>query len=209
MTYYYFTSAKHGLDNIARRRLKISDIRALNDPFEFIPAELSDSENRRALNQVKDRIGSNRGLLCFSRNWRNPVQWGHYGDRHRGLCLGFEIPIELLVQVNYVNSRIPWPKIVDEAFLAKVICTKFAHWSYEDEFRMFCTMLDQEEGLFFYYFQHQIRLSTVIVGPCSDVTRADVIGALGDLASSVEVFKARAAFKSFRVVRQMNDRLWP
>ncbi len=24
--------------------------------------------------------------------WSNPVIWAHYGDKHRGLCLGFEVP---------------------------------------------------------------------------------------------------------------------
>lgn len=208
MTYYYFTTAEYGLDNLRKRRLKISDIRALNDPFEFMSADLSNKQNRRALDLVKDKIGSRTGLLCFSRNWQNPVQWSHYSNRHRGICLGFEIPGELLAQVSYVNSRTPWPKVVDKSFFDKIIRTKFSHWSYEDEFRMFCSMQDEENGNFFYYFQGKIELTKVIVGHCSDVKRGDISNALGDLAPGVEAFKARAAFQSFRVVRQKNERLW-
>lgn len=209
MTYYYFTNAAYGLDNLRKKRLKISDIRQLNDPFELVAADISKKENRVALNLLKNETSREKGILCFSRNWRNPVQWSHYADRHRGICLGFEIPTKLLIQVSYVNSRVPWPDVVDQSFLGTLIRTKFAHWSYEDEFRMFCRLREHEDGLFFYSFDNNLRLSKVIVGPESTVTRYEINNAIGDLNTGVEVFKARSAFRSFRVVRQQNERLWP
>ena len=34
--------------------------------------------------------------------------WSHYADRHEGICLGFEIPKELLSKVSYQNDRLPY-----------------------------------------------------------------------------------------------------
>lgn len=49
---------------------------------------------------------------------------------------------------------------------------------------------------------------TVVVGALSSATRETLRNALGDLASTVETFKARLAFKTFRVVRQRKAELW-
>ena len=71
MERFHFISEKHGLDDIRERRLKISQIQDLNDPFELLPVELSNPEHRRVLHGFKEQFSSNRGMLCFS-----------------GLCLG-------------------------------------------------------------------------------------------------------------------------
>jgi hypothetical protein len=38
---YKFLSSDHALDNIKRRRIKISEIHDLSDPYELIPCDLS------------------------------------------------------------------------------------------------------------------------------------------------------------------------
>ena len=92
MKAYHFLPANYGLTNLQRRHLKVATIPELNDPFELLCLDLSDPELRRAMRAWKATIGRCFGLLCFSRTWRNPVQWSHYADRHRGVCLGFELP---------------------------------------------------------------------------------------------------------------------
>ena len=92
MKAYHFLPANYGLANLQRRHLKVATIPELNDPFELLCLDLSDPELRSAMRAWKAEIGRRFGLLCFSRTWRNPVQWSHYADRHRGLCLGFELP---------------------------------------------------------------------------------------------------------------------
>jgi hypothetical protein len=71
--------------------LKLSRIYDLNDPFELTPFDLTDAGIREAFLKTRDEVGEERGLLCFSSGWSDPVIWAHYSDRHRGLCLGFEI----------------------------------------------------------------------------------------------------------------------
>ena len=91
----------------------------------------------------------------------------------------------------------------------KVLTTKFEHWSYEDEYRLFPQLQDREpSGHYFLEFDDQVALREVIVGHRSAISRDDVAQALGPLAPQVKSYRARLAFRSFDVVRQKNDRLW-
>ncbi len=107
MRLYHFINAKYGLEDLRDKRLKIARIMELNDPFEFMGADLSNRELREALEATKSYLYVKFGLLCFSESWNNPVQWSHYADRHQGLCLGFDIPDIFLDKVNYVDERLP------------------------------------------------------------------------------------------------------
>lgn len=208
MRLFHFLSEDFALKDIRERRLKIARIAELNDPFEFLGAELSNREYRAGLNRTKASLSEKHGLLCFARSWRNPVLWSHYTNNHRGLCLGFDIPDHLPRHVSYVNSRFNWPAEIDESFMVQLLFTKFSHWSYEDEYRVYTSLEDCESGLYYADFSETLALKQVIVGTSSTVTRTQLADALGGLSTEVEVFKARAAFKSFRVVRNKNARLW-
>jgi hypothetical protein len=43
-------------------------------------------------------------MLCFSRTSSNILMWSHYGDNHKGICLGFDVPDEFARDVRYVSS---------------------------------------------------------------------------------------------------------
>ena len=92
MLAYKFLDATFGLKSLAEKRLKISTLDDLNDPFELLPFEMADRNWRLALRKTRDQLATNRGMGCFSADWHDPVIWAHYSDKHRGLCLGFEIP---------------------------------------------------------------------------------------------------------------------
>jgi hypothetical protein len=206
---YYFTDSEHGLAALRDRRLKVARIHELNDPFEFLGVELSDKKFRRALTETKYELSKSNGLLCFSKSWGHPMLWAHYADKHRGICLGFDVNGAKLEHVSYVNSRFPKPaKPQSGSFVRKLLYTKFAHWSYEDEYRLYVSLDDQENGVYFVPFSDELTLRQVVVGSESNLARPDVSNALKALASSVEQFKARPAFKSFRIVKQKDDRLW-
>lgn len=217
MRVYHFLNEEFGLENLRRRRLKIATLNELNDPFELFGVSLSDQNLRRAFRVMKDEIGMNRGLLCFSRDWHNPVQWSHYAAKHTGLCLGFDIPDELLGAVNYSRKRLVVetesfhnPRELSPDTVTRFLFTKYAHWRYENEVRSFVTLeeKDTDKGLYFAEFSEKLRLAVVIVGAQANITRDRLREALGDLAPNIEAFKARLAFKTFRVVRQRNSKLW-
>jgi hypothetical protein len=210
MRVFHFRDHKNGLKSLKERRLKIASIMALNDPFEFLGVELSNPEFRKAINATKKQISETTGILCFSKNWRNPVQWSHYAEKHKGICMGFDIPKRLLAEVEYVDERLSPVNDIDIAMMKRFLATKFSHWVYEEEYRLFISLNKNEEenGLYFLDFSDDLRLKQIIVGARSSISRKQVSHALGDLRHEVEVFKARPAFKSFEVVRNKNEKLW-
>ncbi|WP_169819440.1 DUF2971 domain-containing protein [Pseudohongiella acticola] len=198
------------MKSIKERRLKVARILELNDPFEFLGANLKDREFRRAMNNIKEKLSETKGLLCFSKTWNNPVLWSHYADHHRGVCLEFEIPEKNLSKVDYVEERIQYSGDIDTSLMRRFLTTKFEHWSYEQEYRAFIglDLESAEDGLYFMDFDDNLVLKSVIIGHSSLVTRLDVSTALGSIKGEVETFKARAAFTRFEVIRNENENRW-
>lgn len=107
MRLYHFINEKYGLEDLREKHLKVARISDLNDPTEFLAADLSNGEFREAMESMKESLSNDHGILCFSENWRSLVQWAHYADRHTGLCLGFDIPDHSLKKVSYSENRLP------------------------------------------------------------------------------------------------------
>ena len=91
MRVYHFLSSQNALSDIALRRMRISRYGDLNDPFELLAANVGDGEVRRAVRAWKEDFHRTKGILCFSRTWDNPVLWSHYSEKHRGICLTFNV----------------------------------------------------------------------------------------------------------------------
>ena len=102
MRLYHFLNAEYGLLDMRYRRLKIARINELNDPFEFLGVATKSRHLRQRYHRLKDALNDYLGLVCFSANWNNPVQWSHYADCHKGLCLDFEVS----AQAHMVNDDI-------------------------------------------------------------------------------------------------------
>ena len=214
MRLYHFIDQKYGLDDLRMKRLKVARISDLNDPFELEIAS-RDPAVRWAFRRTKAELDKWAGLLCFSRDWKNPVQWTHYADRHRGMCLGFDVPNAITTPVTYrarfLSADMGAMNGTTEerwAFYKRVLSTKYSHWRYENEVRLFIKLQDEdaETKLYFKPFDDEIALREVIVGHRSTLSREDVTAALEENAASVSICKARLAFRSYTVVRQ---RQWP
>lgn len=143
MRIYYLTTAQFGLSNLALRRLKIARFADLNDPFELMAVDVTNFDFRVGISAKKGLIDRDQGLICFSRAWNNPLLWSHYGDKHRGLCLGFDVPDSLLTSVRYVKGmrriNILSPATKKQAvdrLLDRLRYTKYEGWKYEDEVRL-------------------------------------------------------------------------
>src|SRR4051812_19012660 len=105
MLVYHFVSSDYGLDDIRKRRIKIATISDVNDPFELVPSS-KDKIIRQRFRIWRWQFDRQFGMLCFSRSWRNPVQWSHYAAKHTGLCLGFDIQSNVLTRVRYSSKRL-------------------------------------------------------------------------------------------------------
>ena len=91
-----------------------------------------------------------RGVCCFSKSYSSPVLWSHYGDQHRGLCIGYgidRIPKPQLQKVNYVKSREVTTSALVRTFIhddcearneldRDVLLRKAGEWRYEHEWRL-------------------------------------------------------------------------
>jgi hypothetical protein len=197
MPVYKFLSCKYGLKAVRERRLKISEMRFLNDPFELTPFDVSDPEIRRAVIATRNEIGRGSGLLCFSRQWHNPVLWAHYAESHRGLCLGFDVPNEVTQHITYVNVPIQLERLNFET-ANRMLFTKYDHWRYEDEVRIGATLKEKTGSYYFYAFDDRLRLSEVIVGAASPVSERKILQALGTYQDTVRILKARLAYMRSR-----------
>jgi hypothetical protein len=213
MRLYHFTTQEFGVRALEGRRLKIARINELNDPFEFLSWNVREAANRARLQAWKSARHDDLGIVCFSRKWSNPLLWAHYAERHRGMALGFDVPdSDLYNPVKYQRHRIPFPhgRELDRDDVDDVLLTKFTAWRYEAEYRCFCPLADgiRDGDLYFEPFSETLRLSQVIVGDLATISRAQLADALGDQAMSVDTFKARPAFGSFKVVKNLNGKLW-
>lgn len=217
MRVYHLLPEKHALDDLKCRRLKVSRIDDMNDPFELLSLSLKTREHRLAIHNLKADFDKEWGALCFSRGWSNPVLWSHYADKHRGFCLGFDVPTNKTLSMSYGGRRVELD--IDRelsrrsgpvALVRKLMTTKFSDWKYEREVRILVTLdqADPETGVFFSDFGRQLALREVIVGPRSTLAKDAVQAALSPEDGNVKIMKARLAFKTFRLVPQRDTQSW-
>lgn len=206
MRVYKFLSSHFALKSLSEKRLKISRFDDLNDPFDLIPYNLGNPGERWALQASRSQLGQNNGMLCFSATWRDPVLWAHYADKHKGICIGFELSPNLCKKVTYVSKRLPFPPslALTNKVSQVILYTKFKHWAYEQEVRSYVTLKDAEgDGLFYFNFGHDLKPFSVIAGARCVTTKQEIIRALGELSESVQLIKARPGFKKFEIVKNL------
>lgn len=214
MRVYHFVSQKYGIDDLKRRRLKVSAVDALNDPFEFLGGTHPNPNIRAALRMSKSVFNAFFGLICFSRNWTDPLQWSHYADSHRGLCLGFDVPDVLLKPVRYrkLRLKVDWAILKSGgrqalAELERLLTTKYDHWRYEEEVRTFVSLGDCRtvRGKHFLEFSELMLLREVIIGHRCTMNSQELSGLLDGNFAHVTVSKARMASGSFKMTRKSVD----
>lgn len=209
MRLYYMTSERWGCSDLTHRHLKLSRFDDLNDPFELLSAHLGERAARRFYSRLQRAVADRFGVICFSDNWRSPVMWAHYGDKHKGLCLGFDIreaaevkykPERLKHELDQTQSGVR----VSAELIKVAMTTKFDEWSYEREWRVFKELTSPHaDGNFYQGFGDFIQLREVIIGARCQLTTMDVERLVGKVEHPVTVIKARPAFQRFEVTRQV------
>lgn len=215
MRVYYLAPERWARVILRDFRFKLATLPELNDPFEFLGGSLGERTSRLVANTLHRHWSRSIGLLCTSTTWQSPVMWAHYGDRHRGVCLGFDISEDVDVhEVVYEPTRLKglFENFINEGAITadqvmQILTTKYSEWSYEREKRVFAR-LDQREadGLYYLDFSPHFKLRQVIVGAKCNAPLCDFAALVRKDDSDVEIFKARPAFGSFQIVRQKNVR---
>lgn len=203
---YHLCEAAYAAANIERARLKVATFADANDPFELSVFYSRDPAQRRRLRQFIDDVAKRFGIVCFSEDWLDPTLWSHYGDKHRGMALGFDVSEGHLLPVRYQPQRTAFPAAVVPDLVDQFLGTKYASWAYERERRIVVELAKAERetmedrDLFFEKFGSEVRLREVIVGPLCKEDVAALRAKVNSLHSDVTTFKARLADKFFSVV---------
>jgi hypothetical protein len=209
MRIYKFYPARWGREALSKRRLKVSPIDELNDPFEYLSLDLGDKSVRAWATLFRQKVSQDKGIISFSKNWHQPLMWAHYAESHRGLALGFDVPDSLLFKINYVENRIKPDSDIDrgsdamQRLIQKLLTTKHTEWSYEDEYRLVQKLENcvSEGDKFFAAFNEKTVLKEVILGARYETSNSDQLSS--ELKSEGVTFQtARAEFKGFRMTPQ-------
>ena len=211
MRLYYLTAEIWAEKVVRERRLKISLFDELNDPFELLAHHLPTRDHRRVASILRQHFASQRGVICFSDSWKNPVMWAHYGRKHYGVCLGFDVSDKLVSPISYEPERLTFdidltdPRAgLSAETVKKMLLTKFDAWRYENEYRVMAELREQEpDGNYYANFDETLKLREVILGVRCELTTGDVASWIGGLSNPVEIKKARLAFQKFEVVEQL------
>jgi hypothetical protein len=107
----------------------------LNDPFEFKSVNLCNPVHAQAFDGThkfegwKPEMARRFGVLCFSEDKANVPQWAHYADRHKGICLGFDVSgsDKKFGRVHYVGTRFPFPQSPDVAFAWRLLSAELRY----------------------------------------------------------------------------------
>jgi len=151
-----------------------------------------------------------KGIYCLGTRANCPLMWSHYGDQHRGLCIGYTVPggeHANLFKVQYGGSRVVRTSDV-AAMLAgdreaatavdsAVLLKKAADWKYEREWRMLGERGSQRSPL---------ELSSVTFGMrCADTVKHAVVKALDERDLAVKFYEMSEQRGSFVLRRRGLD----
>jgi len=120
--------------------------------------------NHKLLIRESESIAERAGIFCLTPHASNLLMWAHYGDSHRGVCIGFDIErpfdpdfghgyeveysdiypnvsvleLDLMMAARlYGQKKLP---CYDDV-VTKSLYTKSTHWRYENEIRYVRTLL--------------------------------------------------------------------
>jgi hypothetical protein len=208
---YHLCEAIYAIENIQKSRLKVATFSDANDPFELSVFYSRDPAQRLRLKQFTDDVAKRFGIVCFSEDWLDPTLWSHYGDKHRGIALGFDVSEHVLLPVRYQSQRMTFPQAPIGNNVDQFLGTKYASWAYERERRIVVELANAEREtvplpaggsreLHFEKFGGDVRLREVIIGPLCGEDVVALRAKVNSLHNDVTTFRARLADKFFSVV---------
>ena len=151
-----------------------------------------------------------KGLVPLAERATCPLMWSHYGDQHRGICVGYSVPADTkagLHKVNYGGNR----KVKASAVAAMlndssdarsqvdqaVLLRKANSWRYEKEWRLVGI-----RGL----RNSPLELEEVIFGlRCKAWARYTIVKVLEDRQKPVKFYEVREVEGSFNLRKYTLD----
>ncbi|MDI4237759.1 DUF2971 domain-containing protein [Bradyrhizobium sp. Arg237L] len=195
----------------ARRRAKelIAEIRynaenpeyEIENPFVFLLGQYVEEELLRQYD---------KGIVSFAERANCPLMWSHYGDQHKGVCIGYSVPVDAaenfykvkyggsrLVQVSKVVAMLDGDDMARQAVDAAVLLRKAASWRYEREWRLI-----GQRGL----RDSPLELEEVIFGMrCESAVKYAVVRALEDRCRPIRFYEMRDLRGTFHLKKCVLD----
>jgi len=152
-----------------------------------------------------------KGVCCFSSVYDNPLLWSHYGDQHKGLCIGYSLtrnPEPRLHKVTYGGSRIVPTSLINRAVAdgdkeatelldQYILLRKASPWRYEREWRLLGHRGLQDSPL---------RMIEITFGlRCSEAVKDSIVSALQNRESTINFYEMHQVRGSFKLKRRSVD----
>ncbi|MCY4237492.1 MAG: DUF2971 domain-containing protein [Rhodospirillaceae bacterium] len=137
-----------------------------------------------------------KGIVSLAERDDCPLMWSHYGDQHRGICLGYSVPKQTegylhrvtydgarLVKASAVSAMLDGDSKAHARVDAAVMLRKAESWSYEREWRLVGSRGTKSSSL---------RLEEIVFGmKCKDSVKYTVMKALNGRSAPVEFHQIR------------------
>lgn len=150
------------------------------------------------------------GVFCLAEKSDCPLMWSHYGDQHKGICLGYSIPeaaISKVSKVSYEKNRVVAVRDIaamlagdDEAKQSVDHAVRFwkaSEWKYEKEWRFV-----DGRGL----ADNMLELDEIIFGlRCEDEVKFSIIRAMKGRSRKVEFYEIRENGRSSKLKKNKLD----
>ncbi|WP_395830379.1 DUF2971 domain-containing protein [Elstera sp.] len=158
----------------------------------------------------KMRINETKGVFSVSEKYNCPLLWGHYGDEHKGICIGYSIPEEYkenFWKVEYCDNReikatdlikkLDGDKEAARLITKKALGTKSQEWGYEKEWRL----IGAPETVI-----KNIEIAEIIFGfRCEPVNVEIIVRLLQGRRGAIKYFKMQLDKKSYGLEKEVFD----
>jgi len=171
------------------------------DPLQFLFGQYVQDELRGQYD---------RGVFSLAERINCPLMWSHYGDQHKGICVGYSVPRDAgdgVHKIKYGGSRLVSAREVacmlngDEVARRRVdeavLLTKARDWRYEREWRLIGQRGLQDSPL---------ELEEVVFGiRCEYTVKYTIVKALEDRRRKVQFYEMRESDGTFGLKKHTLD----
>jgi len=210
---FIYSKAEYVHATLRSKRIKISRLHELNDPFEVYGVYRRSKSFAARFESFRAGFARDYGLICMTENDWSPVMWAHYADRHRGVCYRFDVRESHRLKVRYkkeLHSPEELKHLPPMGQLRGLLSTKSSEWRYEREHRVIVPLRDavREGDWYFRLFSADFQLREVRLGMACELAIEDVrsIVAVSYADKKVIVSKAKTSSTSFRVIEDRSVR---
>jgi len=165
----------------------------VDDPHRFLLTSYLEAELLKRYN---------KGIVAFAESPSCPLMWSHYGDQHRGICVGYSVPnnreVKLhpveydgdrLVSASDISKMLDGETDAQERVDQAVLFRKAAPWKYEQEWRLIGERGPQDSPL---------ELEEIVFGlRCDPAVAFAIVKAFEGRSHQVRFFEMREANDTF------------